>query len=89
MPDPNQQGARGVPDKGSGLTHLTCEGWNSSQIAAAAFEASGKGTDRAAARVHALTQEGEMLSISLGPALRGPCKVRHPAVVLNHDTLGR
>ena len=76
MLDANQQ-VLGAPDKSSGLAHLTCEGWNSSQITAAAFEASGKGTNRAAARVHALTQAGEMLSISLGPALRGPCKVRH------------
>ena len=57
------------------LTHFTCEGWNGSHITAAAFEASGKGTNRAAARVHALSQAGQLLSITLGPALRGPCLV--------------
>lgn len=55
---------------------MPCEGLNGSRLVSGAFEVQAKGHPRAAAKLHALTAEGELLSLGLGSHFHGPCRVR-------------
>ena len=70
---PQQQQAQDLP----------CEGLNANSMLAGAFEVSARGQHaaRAAGRLHAVTSEGDLLSVGLGPRFQGPCKARVPRVL--------